>query len=61
MQLFMHVKNPRIRKLLAESVRDAFGKVQAEFLKGKVMETVISLNKLKRGLADLELDCDSAI
>lgn len=66
LQLFLHILNPRIRQQLALGLQAAFAAGTSKsshhgFLSEGCLAQLVNLNKLKRGLADLELDCDSAI
>ena len=59
----MHIRNPRIRRLLAEGLQKA---VESQphiiaMVSSDSLSIIVKLNKLKRGLADLELDCDTTI
>ena len=56
-RLFMCVKGIRVRRQLAEGLQTALKGI----INNKVLDLLTNLNQLKRGLADLELDCDKAI
>mmetsp|Transcript_20805 Transcript_20805/g.32091 ORF Transcript_20805/g.32091 Transcript_20805/m.32091 type:complete len:203 (+) Transcript_20805:2057-2665(+) len=55
-QLFLHIQNPRIRLRLGEALQSSLS-----FIQTPVLEFVTGLNQIKRGLADMEQDCDKAI
>lgn len=58
LQLFLNLKNIRIRNTLAVGLKDS---LKGNILKSDVLEVIVNLNKLKRGAADLELDYDLII
>lgn len=58
-QLFMHVENPKVRSQLAQGLQRAL--TGSSLLGEECLAQICQLNKVKRGLADLELDCDKAI
>jgi hypothetical protein len=55
LQLFMYVKSPKVRAALAQGIQ-SLGLMNASTL-----QMIVGMNKLKRGLADMELDIDQAI
>jgi hypothetical protein len=55
LQLFMHLNSPKVREALGNGVK-ALGLMDAT-----ILQIMADMNKLKRGLADMELDIDCAI
>jgi len=58
MQLFLAVNMKKAREQLANGFAEA---MKGRGMQDETLEMIKKLNKLKRGLADLELDCDSCI
>jgi hypothetical protein len=57
LQLFLIVQEPRVRSQIAKGLEEKL----SHHVSRPVLEMVSGLNKLKRGVADMELDCDNAI
>ena len=55
LQLFMHIKSPKVRAALATGIQSL------ELMNSSILNILVGMNKLKRGLADMEIDIDSAI
>lgn len=51
----MHVKSPKVRAALGKGIQ-ALGIMDSDFL-----QMLVEMNMIKRGLADMEHDIDSAI
>lgn len=60
--MFMSLKSLKIRNTLSSGLIECLdGKIEGDTVKKEVREVVGELNKLKRGLADMELDYDRII
>ena len=55
LQLFMHIQSPRVRATLGKGIADL------NMMDPQILEMIVGMTKLKRGIADMELDIDSAI
>jgi len=53
MQLLLHIKVAKIRHEFVQGIQ--INKISS------ILPTIQHLNKLKRGLADMEIDCDQAL
>lgn len=61
-QLFLHVNNAKVRKLLSHGLAEAFEQPRHSKLIAKdALKALAGMNGVKRGQADIELDCDQAI
>ena len=59
-QMFLSLKSIRIRASFSAGLQTSLEKKQT-LVKPEVLQTITSLNKLKRGAADMELDYDLVI
>ena len=58
-QLFLHVNNAKVRKLLSHGLADAFEQPRhAALIRQDALRALAGMNGLKKSLADVELDCD---
>jgi hypothetical protein len=58
--MFLSLKSIRIRASFSAGLQASLEKKQT-LVKPEVLQTITSLNKLKRGAADMELDYDLVI
>ena len=61
-QLFLHVANPKVRKLLSHGLAEAFEQPRhSELIRKDALEALAGMNGVKRSTADIEVDCEQAI
>ena len=61
MRIFLRVKSPKVRAKLSTGLASSLASVKTEIIGKPALDLLVELNRLKRGLADLELDCEAAI
>lgn len=61
MRIFLHIRSPRVRAQLSAGLSASLASIQPKIIGKPALDVVVELNRIKRGLADLEQDCDAAI
>lgn len=61
MRIFLRVKSPKVRARLSTGLASSLGATKSQIVTKSSLDLLVELNRLKRGLADLELDVDAAI
>lgn len=59
MRLFLVVKAVKVRRQLGEGLMAAIG--NSGMIPESTLALISELNKVRRGIADMELDCDRSI